>query len=125
MKGMLRGVASSLLALVIVATFLWGGCVSCEQFFMFPGVQRPCCDAAGKCQRPLKQNPQSPAQDCNVRPLAPGCAHISVPSLAVSPHALGLPTAIPEFRMRQWRVDEVAVDPSPPDLQSLYATFLI
>jgi len=125
MKEMLRGIASSLLSLVIGATFLWGGCVSCEQFFMFPGVHRPCCDETGKCQRPLKQSPQSPVQDCNIRPLALGCAHISVPALAVLPQALTPPVAIPEFRMQHWRVDEVAVDPSPPDLHSLYATFLI
>jgi len=39
-KKMLRGIARSLLSLVIVTTFLWGGCVSCEQFLMFPGVRR-------------------------------------------------------------------------------------
>jgi hypothetical protein len=36
-----RSIAGSVLSLFVVATFLWGGCVSCEQYFMFPGIPMP------------------------------------------------------------------------------------
>jgi hypothetical protein len=122
---MLRGIAGSLLSLVIVATFLWGGCVSCEQFFMFPGVHRPCCDEAGKCQRPVRQTPQELVQHCNIMPLALGGGHSGVPAPAALPQVIALPASIPVVHTLRWRVDEVEPDPSPPDSQSLYSTFLI
>src|SRR4030095_2022420 len=66
---MLRTIANSLLSLLVVATFMWGGCVSCEQYFMFPGKQQPsCCNKSGQCERPGKTPTKPEKQDCN--PLA-------------------------------------------------------
>jgi hypothetical protein len=51
----LRTIANSLLSLLVLATFMWGGCVSCAQYFMFPGKQlRSCCNNSGQCERPAK-----------------------------------------------------------------------
>jgi hypothetical protein len=120
----LRSFASSVLSLFVIATFLWGGCVSCEQYFMFPGKHQPCCNKSGQCERPGKNSPKPEKQDCNRLPFErTPSAHV-VPILAVVPATIAPPvvqvappaTLIPAT---------VFFDPSPPDLQALNATFLI
>src|SRR5215470_19481863 len=84
----LRSIASSLLSLVVVATFLWGGCVSCEQYFMFPGKHQPCCNKSGQCERPEKNSPKPEKQDCNRLPLQrTAMTHIPLPALITAPLA--------------------------------------
>jgi hypothetical protein len=121
-----RAITNSLLSLFMVATFMWGGCVSCEQYFMFPGKQlRSCCNKSGQCERPGKVPTKPQQQDCNRLPLGPGgSAHQVHPPPAV-------PAVIAEFvspysssALRVAAFD-VLLEPSPPDLQVLHATFLI
>ena len=41
----------------MVATLLWGGCISCPQFFMFPSAEKAeksCCQKNGQCERPTR-----------------------------------------------------------------------
>ena len=122
----LRSIASSVLSLLLVATFLWGGCVSCEQFFMFPGKQRQCCNKSGQCERPGKSSPKPETQDCNRLPLdRSGNVHV-VPPPALLPAVITadiVQFCVPE--LLRVTAFEVLLDPSPPDLQALNATFLI
>lgn len=118
--------ASSLLSLVVVTTFLWGGCVSCEQYFMFPGTHQSCCNESGKCERSGKTPSKPEKRDCNRLALHRGDQGQSVPLPAVLPAALAPPVPPPVFAaLPRSDIFEATVDPSPPDLQALYATFLI
>jgi hypothetical protein len=123
-EGVFRGVASSLLSLVVVATFLWGGCVSCEQYFMFPGKHQPCCNKSGQCERPGKNSPQPEKQDCN-RLAFQRNSPASVPLPAVLPAPIApAPVDVAAFLAGIPTLD-IPPDPSPPDRQALHATFLI
>src|SRR5215813_10525208 len=82
----LRSIASSLLSLVVVATFMWGGCVSCEQYFMFPGKHQPCCNKSGQCERPGKNSPKPEKQDCNRLAFQRNTpAHVPLPAVLPAP----------------------------------------
>src|SRR5437773_8606441 len=81
----LRSIASSVLSLLVVAAFLWGGCVSCQQFFMFPGKRQQCCNKSGQCERPGKNSPKPEKQDCNRLPLDRGGNVHDVPPPALLP----------------------------------------
>lgn len=119
---MLRGVASSLLSLVVAATFLWGGCISCEQYFMFPGTHQPCCHKSGQCERPGRNSSKPEKQDCNRLPLErTAAAHIPMPAVLQAPIAPPVDQVADSVLHRL----EVPPDPSPPDAQALHATFLI
>lgn len=121
----MRTIASSALSLLIVTTFLWGGCVSCEQYFMFPGKHQQCCNKSGQCDRPGKTSPKE-KQACNRLPFgASGNVH-PVPLPAVLPAAVAHVTReLPFPALFRVAAFEVLFDPSPPDLQALNATFLI
>src|SRR5690242_5814699 len=60
---LVRALSSSLLSLLLVITLLWGGCISCEQYFMF-GQSHGCCNPDGHCKRkaPVKN---STGRECN------------------------------------------------------------
>lgn len=58
-----------LCSLLVLATYLWGGCVSCEQFFMVPGAKSDCCKH-GKC----KQTSQSETQQSRSSQSERACA---------------------------------------------------
>lgn len=118
--------ASSLLSLVVTATFLWGGCVSCEQYFMFPGKRQACCNRSGQCERPGKAPTKPEKQDCNRLPLERGGHAQAVPPPAVAPVEV-TPQSLLLARAAYLRADdfEALVDPSPPNLQALNTTFLI
>lgn len=121
----LRSIANSVLSLFVVATFLWGGCISCEQYFMFPGKHQPCCNKSGQCERPGKNSPKPEKQDCNRLPFERTAIAHDIPMPAALPAnvaalELQLPPAVTRLT-----ASDVLVDPSPPDLQALNATFLI
>jgi len=125
---MVRAIASSLLSGLMVATFMWGGCVSCEQYFMFPGKTQAqsCCNKSGQCQRPSKSPSKTEKQDCNRLPLSRGeNAHVlpapELVALAIG-HAPVQPLSHELLRVSGF---ELLLDPSPPDLQAINATFLI
>ncbi|MGH9628850.1 MAG: hypothetical protein ACRD7E_11045 [Bryobacteraceae bacterium] len=46
---MLRTLSISFLALLLMVTLVWGGCVSCPQFFMIAGGDESCCRPTGEC----------------------------------------------------------------------------
>src|ERR1051325_9559306 len=105
---------------------MWGGCVSCEQYFMFPGKHQSCCNKSGQCQRPGKTPTKSEKRDCNRLPLNRGDNAHPVPMLAIVPYAVAnsVPPAVSAALLRA-EYCEAVIEPSPPDRQALHATFLI
>jgi hypothetical protein len=124
---LIRQVANSILSLLVVATFLWGGCVSCEQYFMFPGKHQPCCNKSGQCERPGKTSQTPQKQDCNRLPLArTGNAHVvPLPAILPDPIKIHLAQGVPSPDLSLAFAFELRLDPSPPDQQVLHSTFLI
>ena len=120
---MLRTVCNSALSLMLLTTLLWGGCISCEEFFMFPGTKSDCCNKSGQCERPGKSQPKT---DCNRMPLAlQSGAHVDAAPALISVAAASViapPEPIIWFRAV---TAEMVREHSPPDLQVLNALFLI
>lgn len=67
-KSTSRQVATCAMALVMVVTLLWGGCLSCSQYFMFPkAIAKHCCLPTGHCKNvPARQT----EQQCNRQAMA-------------------------------------------------------
>ncbi|MGH9657774.1 MAG: hypothetical protein ACRD96_04465 [Bryobacteraceae bacterium] len=118
--------------MLVLATYLWGGCVSCEQFFMLPGSADDCCQD-GKCKETSEENslPDPPQRDCATMPLVhqqlqDSGSVIAALILSVPVHTL---PAADLFTLHDgpWRprryFDPVAE--SRPDLVILTASFLI
>ena len=117
-----RALASSLLSLLLVTTVIWGGCISCEQYFMFQGT-KDCCNPDGHCRNKAPSK-NSAGRECSQIAFDYQKTihlHIDLPAVALLRVELPLPAvpAIPPWR------DLVPVDPSPPNLQILHSTFLI
>lgn len=121
---MLKAAVNSLLSVLMVVTLLWGGCISCPRFFMFPQAEKDCCDREGQCERPGKT---APAKECKQMPLelgASGSAHIELAAVAVVPVSISvLPLLSPPA---PWSQSIAPVSGhSPPDLTVVNSTFLI
>lgn len=123
-RSVLRAITSSFLSLLLLVTLMWGGCISCPQFFMVPNAEKSCCDEAGKCKRQSDEAPQE--KECQRMPLEP-------PSISGAHHTLvaALPTPLPELVPVSLVTADfmdlglLPVEHSPPDIQVLNATFLI
>ena len=124
---MFSAITNSLLSLLVLATFMWGGCVSCKQYYMFPGKrQQSCCNNSGKCERPGKAPTKPEKQDCNRLPLGRGgTVHTVPPPAALPPLIAAIVQPLSPPALVRVLAFEVLLDPSPPNLQSLNATFLI
>jgi hypothetical protein len=122
-RAVLRAISNSLLSALMVATLLWGGCVACPQFFMFPTVKKDCCKA-GHCGRSKSQK-TTPAKECKHMPLEPnGSLHLVCAELPIVGTAAA--DVILSNAVHRPPTDPVeAVEHSPPDFQALNATFLI
>ena len=78
-----RAIASSFLILLLNCTLMFGGCVSCPQFFMMPGAT-DCCKA-GKCERSQKVPVK---KDCQRMPVVPSGGQQVHIDLALTPAML-------------------------------------
>jgi hypothetical protein len=120
---MRRALANTLLSLLLLTTLMWGGCVSCEQFFMWPGA-KGCCSHDGRCK--TKKTPGGERDGAACKQIAfdhhNGFDHQV--SLPVSDYRLEPLTASVPDRLARWST-AVSAGPSPPDLQLLHSTFLI
>jgi hypothetical protein len=117
-----RAISSSLLSALMLATMLWGGCISCPRFFMFPSTKKDCCNA-GRCDNSKPQK-SAPGKECKRMPLEPaGSAQVDAElpvAVTASIDVVEPPAARPPA------VNGILlVEHSPPDLQVLNATFLI
>jgi hypothetical protein len=117
-----RTLASSLLSLLLLTTLVWGGCISCEQYFMWPWA-KSCCAPDGHCKTKTPTQKNS-GRECNQIAFDHQKSvdlHIDLPVVAIVAFDLPLSTVEP---VAAWR-GTTAVEPSPPDLQVLHSTFLI
>jgi hypothetical protein len=124
-----KALTSSLLSLLLIATVTWGGCISCKQYFMWPSA-KDCCSGNGHCKsKPVKHNSATET----TQKFGPECKQIAFGSQksfalhvdlsAPTDMRLDLPARIAV--MLAHRGDVNPIEPSPPDLQALHATFLI
>ena len=117
---MRRAIGSSFLIVLLNCTLMFGGCVSCPQFFMMPGAT-DCCKA-GKCER---SNNAPVKRDCQRMPLAHSGEQVVHIGLALIPAALPSLEPARLIRADAPPLDTVALAHSPPDLTILNSTFLI
>jgi hypothetical protein len=117
---LLRAISNFLLSLLMVATLLWGGCVSCSRFFMVAAAKSDCCNK-GQCDRPTNTTGK---KDCNRMPLGlQGAPHVDAGFIAI---AVGGVVEAAERPARQAMTRAAALlEHSPPDLTVLLSTFLI
>ena len=119
---MLRTISNSLTALLLMASYLWGGCISCEQFFMLPGLENHCCKTA-KCNKPAGSSKAGPVQqDCQKMPLeqASGSHLIGVAPASAAVHD---DSGVQVFQIAKRSLDPIA--DAPPDLPILNASLLL
>ena len=103
-------------------TLIWGGCVSCEQYFMVGGGARQCCAPNGHC----KSKPGSPSR-----------AEIKCSQIAAEQQQIAV-VVVPQTQWMKAPVPVVAgldtdflrrspqpLDTSPPDLFTLHSSYLI
>lgn len=127
---MRHAISSSMLSLVMVATMMWGGCISCPQFFMFPTkASKGCCQKNGQCDRGSKSTPDksAPAKECKRMPLEPigsDPTHGTFVLAAELTTAVVVSPVIAVLSSGPHRETPV-LEHSPPDLNVLHSTFLI
>ena len=117
-----RAFASLLFSLLLLTTLIWGGCISCETYFMWPGA-KSCCAPNGQCKTKTPQ-PTKSSRECKQIAFDHQKSldlHIDLPLVAIV--AASLPALVFE-PFPQWS-DLHVVESSPPDLQILHSTFLI
>jgi len=120
----LRSVSSSVLSLLLVMTLMWGGCVSCPQFFMFPKAAKSCCNKSGECERPTKT---APVKECKKMPLESQgliSAHAEA-ALAILTGESMLAAPVMDAGYRAFHAGMLLVEHPPPDLNILHSSFII
>ena len=119
-----RIVSSAMLSLLMFSTLLWGGCISCEQFFMVGSSTKKCCAEDGHCKRRSEPAKSDLSKEC--KQLAVEHSNFLDHSFAPPPSgqtAFAIAEPMAEQPGFMWVFD--SVEPSPPDLQTLHSTFLI
>ena len=109
--------------MLLVTTLVWGGCVSCEQYFMWPGV-KSCCSPDGHCKTKKAPTKQDSSRECKQIAFDHQKSidhHIDLPVIPAVP--IDLPSRMIEAFAHWHRTNPI--EPSPPDLQVLHSTFLI
>ena len=106
-----------------MATLLWGGCLSCPQFFMFPRLQKSCCNKTGQCER--NKSKPSPVKECKRVALElSGAAHPELDAVELIADRLRMSNPI-DVKSVSAQVDSPDAELSPPDLNVLHSAFLI
>jgi len=125
-----RAFSSAILSALMTLTLLWGGCISCDQFFMLSKAKTDCCKK-DVCERPSKAPAKTEPEGCEKMPLdQPSRMHsesdatansifVPVVGIATLSHSMAPATLIhhpPAFQ---------PVLGSPPDLRILNSSFVI
>jgi len=125
-----RAFPNSCWSLLLVVSYLWGGCVSCQQFFMLPGSKGHCCEAQ-RCKKPAEKPTKTAPQDCQTMPLELSSAVHSCSNLMTPLWTMEVSTSpvadIIHFARSQARA-AIEFDPtagSPPDIPVIGAALLI
>jgi hypothetical protein len=132
--GMLRRIASFGLAVVLTATLLWGGCLSCAHYFMFPSIgEKSCCRPSGECRKttpnPNNDAPSSP-QGCHIQPVSFSASPAELPQPEILVNSFDFPPVQPPGltvapRPNPQSAACLANQASPPDLCLYHSVFLI
>ena len=132
---MYRAYSRSLASLLLTVAYLWGGCISCDQFYRWPGAKGHCCEerrckkSAGRAADPAEPRQTQPVEVCQTMPLE---RVSTVPSLhEFTAELKSLPVAGVEHAVRfsasfkplPSEFDTIPI--SPPDLTLLNASLLI
>jgi hypothetical protein len=107
----------------MLATLVWGGCISCDEYFMWPGA-KSCCSPNGHCKTKKSPTKQSPGRECTQTAFDHHKSidhRIDLPLVAAVEMAVRVPAV---ESVERWH-GVVPVEPSPPDLQVLHSTFVI
>ncbi len=120
---MRRALATSFLSLLLLTTLVWGGCISCEQFFMWPSA-KSCCGANGQCKTKKSQPSSQSTRECKqIAFERQNSVQLTVDLPVAAVHASNFLPRIAEPSAYWSRLP--LIEPSPPDLQVLHGTFLI
>jgi hypothetical protein len=114
--------ANSLLSFLMLVTLVWGGCLSCDEYFMWPGA-KSCCSPNGHCKKKAPTPPGKASRECKQIAFDHQKTldhQIELPMIAVR---IDLPLGAIEG-LEHWHAVN-PVEPSPPDRQALHSTFLI
>ena len=124
--------SNSCWSLLLVVSYLWGGCISCPQFFMLPGSKGHCCEAQ-RCKNPAKKSTdragsKTTPQDCQTMPMERSSAAHSHSDVAARLTDISVPATdyIELARSHAWAA--VEFDPtagSPPDIPVMGAALLL
>jgi hypothetical protein len=108
-------------ALLLAVTLVWGGCVSCSQYFMFAGSRDNCCHPSGHCGKV-----PAPAKGCNIQPMAVVKApSLAAPALSAAVLPAAIPVPSPYSRPGASGAALPPSDASPPDLCLRYSILRI
>lgn len=131
-ESFVRRLLNTVCSFLVLATYLWGGCVSCEQFFMVPGAKDDCCKH-GKCKQSSQSDQKKSQSSESVRSCATMPFSHQDTNTTLAAVALDLPVrVIPANELLssndvRWQraphFDPLA--DSPPDLVLLTGSFLI
>ena len=116
-----RVFANSFLSLLLITTLVWGGCVSCEKYFMWPGV-KSCCTPGGHCKNTKSPEKPGPGSDCKQLAFEHHKSfdhHFDLP--VVTGVIVSLP--VPAVKAVAQRTGSIPPGESPPDLQVLHSIF--
>jgi hypothetical protein len=116
------------MAILLTATMLWGGCLSCAQYFMFPSLSaKTCCTPSGHCRDKTPQ--PSSGKECLIQSAAPSKTLSSASDASVLLSWTALPALAPASNMTPHfeaaSTAGRASNASPPDLCLLHSTFRI
>ena len=127
---MYRAFSNSCWSLLLVVSYLWGGCISCSQFFMWPGSKGHCCETR-RCKNPPAKPAKTTPQDCQTMPLERSAAAHSHSNLATPLWTIEVstvPAADIIHLARSQAKAAIEFDPiagSPPDIPVIDAALLI
>jgi len=116
------------MAAVMTVTLIWGGCLSCSQYFRPPAkAAGSCCDPHGGCKE--KPGQSKAKRDCNLQPVALASAKSSGAAIQSSLAFMVLSAESTLLRATtQWHAALPIVPPdrgSPPDLNVLHSVLRI
>jgi hypothetical protein len=118
-----RVFSNSLLSLLMLATLVWGGCISCDEYFMWPGA-KSCCSPNGHCKTKKSETPPKQNRECKQIAFD---HHKAIDHQIELPLVARIEIALPHRSFTEWERWHGfnPIEPSPPDLLALHSTFLI
>jgi hypothetical protein len=123
-----QAVIRYVMAALVTVTLIWGGCLSCSQYFVSPiKTAKACCDPHGGC----KEKPGSPksTRECNIQPAVLAKVKVLNAALQFSLISAALPAQPGQFITQSRRPADfrfaLTDRGSPPDLTLLHCVFRI